>query len=166
MSREAWWRNLKLVIFFNFQGTVNFVLFLLCSHKLTLSLKLGLLHTLGCILCQVCNFGSSMLNFYYCLAFNILLSWNPKVVLLLSFSPCLFSFSPNDLLLDRIAKSKVLSISFPHLERLSQCLIYLVQWFLFVFWLKYLIVSIMQLLNAKIGNHVEIGANTCIDRGR
>lgn len=94
MSREAWWRNLKLVIFFNFQGTVNFVLFLLCSHKLTLSLKLGLLHTLGCILCQVCNFGSSMLNFYYCLAFNILLSWNPKVVLLLSFSPCLFLFLP------------------------------------------------------------------------
>jgi UDP-3-O-[3-hydroxymyristoyl] glucosamine N-acyltransferase len=23
-----------------------------------------------------------------------------------------------------------------------------------------------QLLNAMIGNHVEIGANTCIDRGR
>ena len=26
--------------------------------------------------------------------------------------------------------------------------------------------SIIQMLSARIGNHVEIGANTCIDRGR
>ena len=30
---------------------------------------------------------------------------------------------------------------------------------------RYLVLS-PQMLNARIGNHVEIGANTCIDRGR
>ena len=27
-------------------------------------------------------------------------------------------------------------------------------------------ITIIQMLSARIGNHVEIGANTCIDRGR